>query len=402
MRTANGTGGAMVSPFRKGLSRRLLIIVMATLLPIAGAAAATAATPTAPATPATLNVGFFGRTLPMLAAQAKGFFAAEGLTVNFLQIASSTQAFTALRDGSYDVALTSVDNVVNYRLNAGNSLGSVLDVKAFFSVDYSNWLTLAGRSGITRVEDFRGKVLAVDAPASGFAYVLYEILRRHGLQLGVDYTVVPIGGGAQRFQALIAGSVDGTLLNNGFEIRAQAAGRPLFETVFDVADPYQGSVAASITAWLESHQDVAVRFTRAFYAATRWSFDPANRNEAIQLLMSQPNTTQALAERFYLAQTTPRRGLSPYLVIDQRGLRAVLDLRQAWGGFERPQNLADLSEPDGGIYTFRYWRRAVGKPETDEPYTDNSAASGVTGPRPGDGLLDDMLVYEPVNGEPEM
>jgi ABC-type nitrate/sulfonate/bicarbonate transport system substrate-binding protein len=296
-----------------------------------------------------------------------------------------------------------VDNVVNYRLNAGNPLGATLDVKAFFGVDYSNCLTLAGRTGITRVEDLRGGTLAVDAPTSGFAYVLYEILRRHGLQLGVDYHVVSIGGGAQRFQALIAGTVDGTLLNNGFEIRAQAAGRPLFETVFDVANPYQGSVGAAMNGWLETHPDVAVRFVRAFYAATRWSFDPANQEEATLLLMTQPNTPRALAERFYQAQLTPLRGVSPYLTIDRRGLRSVLTLRQQWGGFEQPQDLWLLSRPIGGIYTLRYWRRAVESFEADEPDDGDDPVSPVgAGPRPGDGLNDGSFVAEPLDGHPEM
>jgi ABC-type nitrate/sulfonate/bicarbonate transport system substrate-binding protein len=356
------------------------------------------------AAPATLNVGFFGRTLPMLAAQAQGFFAAEGLTVNFLQIASSTQAFADLRDGRYDVALTSVDNVVNYRLNAGNALGAVLDVKAFFGVDYSNWLTLAGRTGFASASDLRGRTLAVDAPASGFAFVAYEILRRHGLEPGVDYRVVSIGGGLQRFQALMAGTVDGTLLNNGFEIRAGAAGRPLFETVFDVADPYQGSVGAAMNGWLETHPDEAVRFIRAFYAATRWSFDPANHEAAVQLLMTQPGITRALAEALYLAQLTPRRGVSPDLAISRRGLLSVLTLRQRWGGFERPQDLRLLSKPGGGIYTLRHWRRAVEDFEAEEPEAGDDVAdpAGGSAPRPGAGLDDATLVLEPVDGQPEM
>jgi ABC-type nitrate/sulfonate/bicarbonate transport system substrate-binding protein len=276
---------------------------------------------------------------------------------------------------------------------------------AFFGVDYSNWLTLAGGSGITKVEDFHDRTLAVDAPASGFAYVLYEILLRHGLQQGLapgNYQVVSIGGGAQRFSALVAGSVAGTLLNNGFEIRAQAAGLPLFENVFDVADPYLGSVGASMNGWLETHPDVAVRFVRAFYAATRWSFDPANHAEAVQLLMTQPNTSQALAERFYQAQLTPKRGLSPYLTISRRGLSNVLALRQKWGGFEQAQDLEHLSRPGGGIYTLWYWRRAVEDFEADEPDDSEDATPGTTGPRPGDGLNDSSLVNEPIEGSPEM
>ena len=41
--------------------------------------------------PAKLNVGFFGKNAAMLAAQQQGFFAAQNLTVNYLQIQSSEQ-----------------------------------------------------------------------------------------------------------------------------------------------------------------------------------------------------------------------------------------------------------------------------------------------------------------------
>src|SRR3954466_8449512 len=121
--------------------------------------------------PATLRVGFFGKNAAMLAAQDQGVFAAENLSVTYLQIQSSEQAFTDLRDGKYDIILASIDNVVNFRLNPHNALGAAQQVQAFMSVDYASNLSLAGRLGINSVEDLRGKKVAVDAPASGFAYV---------------------------------------------------------------------------------------------------------------------------------------------------------------------------------------------------------------------------------------
>jgi ABC-type nitrate/sulfonate/bicarbonate transport system substrate-binding protein len=311
--------------------------------------------------PATLKVGFFGKNIAMIAAQDQGFFAAMNLTVQYLQIASSEQAFTDLKNGAYDIILTSVDNVVNYRLNPHNALGATLPVQAFMGIDYSNNLTAAGRLGIEAIEDLRGKVVAVDAPASGFAYVLYEILGNHGLRLGTDYSVKSIGGGASRYSALIARTVDGTLLNNGFELRAAAGGLRLFETVFDIANPYLGSVGVALEPWMQSHGDVLVRFIRAYVAGSAWSFDPANHDAAVAKLMN-PTTPRELAEGMLAAQLTPGKGLIPDAYIGETeriGLANVLFLRQKYDGFEQPQDLRCLASPSGGIYDLQWYRRAV-------------------------------------------
>jgi ABC-type nitrate/sulfonate/bicarbonate transport system substrate-binding protein len=319
--------------------------------------------------PATLKVGFFGKNIAMLAAQAKGFFAAENLSVTYLQIASSEQAFKDLRDGNYDIILSSVDNVVNYRLNPNNALGAIQPVQAFMSVDYANNLTAAGKLGINTVEDLRGKKVAVDAPASGFAYILYEILAKHGLQRNVDYQTVLIGGGAARFNALMAGTVDGTLLNNGFEIRAAAGGRKLFETAYDITYPYLGSVGVAERPWMKAHSDVLIRFIRAYVAASAWSFDPANRAEAIKQLQTQPNTSAALAAKLLDAQLTFGRGLVRDAYIgdfEREGLSNVLQLRQKYDGFENPENLTKLATPAGGIYDLHWYHQAIGDSDTGD------------------------------------
>src|SRR3954470_1291726 len=241
---------------------------------------------------ATLRVGFFGKNAAMLAAQDQGFFATQNLSVTYLQIQSSEQAFADLRDGKYDIILASIDNVVNYRLNPHNALGTIQPVQAFMSVDYGSNLTLVGKLGITSVGDLRGKKVAVDAPASGFAYVLYEILASHGLRRDVDCTTVSIGGGLGRFNAVLAGTVDGTLLNGGFEVRAAAHGRPLFERVYHLSNPFLGgdgrppceslydlpspslgTTGVATEPGRRANRDVFPRFIRAHVAASAWAFD---------------------------------------------------------------------------------------------------------------------------------
>jgi ABC-type nitrate/sulfonate/bicarbonate transport system substrate-binding protein len=309
--------------------------------------------------PATLRVGVFARSLPMLAAEAKGFFARENLTVSFLQVQSSTQQFTSLRDGQYDIVQTAADNVANYRLNDSNPIGARLDVQIFMGQDLGTGLSVVARPGINSIEDLRGKTLSVDAPDSGFAYVLYKILRQHGLERGTDYQIVQTGGVFARYQGLMAGAFDATLLSSGFELRATNAGYPLLESVTAVADPYLSGVSAARQSWMEQNRDVVVRFIRASYDATQWSTDPANREEAIALLMAQPNTSRALAEQLYEEQLDEETGLIPDLSLDRLGLLNVLELREEFGGFDAAQNLRRLTTPASGLYDLSYRRDAV-------------------------------------------
>ncbi|MFL5458595.1 MAG: ABC transporter substrate-binding protein [Myxococcales bacterium] len=318
--------------------------------------------------PATLRVGFFGKNAAMLAAQDQGFFAAQNLSVTYLQIQSSEQAFADLRDGKYDIILASIDNVVNYRLNPHNALGTIQPVQAFLSVDYGSNLTVVGKLGITSVGDLRGKKVAVDAPASGFAYVLYEILASHGLRRDVDYTTVSIGGGLGRFNAVLAGTVDGTLLNGGFEVRAAAQGRPLFESVYDVSNPYLGTTGVAMEPWMQANPDVVVRFIRAYVAASAWAFDPANHDAAVASLVA-PGITPAIAEQILEASLVPGKGMVRDATIgefEREGLAHVLYLRRKYEGFETEQDLTRLATPAGRIYDLHWYQQAIGNPDGRE------------------------------------
>jgi ABC-type nitrate/sulfonate/bicarbonate transport system substrate-binding protein len=109
----------MTSCFLQKALRLSSLLLTATLFLLSPSAASFAH-----AAPATLRVGVFSRTLPMPAAQSKGFLERENLTVSYLQVQSSTQQFTFLRDGQYDIVNTAIDNVINYRLNDSNPIGA--------------------------------------------------------------------------------------------------------------------------------------------------------------------------------------------------------------------------------------------------------------------------------------
>ena len=322
-------------------------------------ALALAASPTrAQTAPITVRVGYFSPSLPLMAAQAKGFFAEENIALSTFQVRSSVQMFQRVRDGLMDVAISSPDNPVNYRLNPHNAVGQALDVTMLYGADLGLQLSLVGRGPFTTIGDLRGKRIGVDAPDSGFAYVLYKILANHGLAR-TDYTVVVVGGTPIRLAALRAGSIDATLLNADSVVRAGNEGMNLLAPVAEVATPYLGTVASARESWLAANPGLAVGFIRAYWRGQQWALDPANHAEAVALLRTLPNTPAPLAEQIYAQLTQDPTGLIPDASLDRRGLLNVIRLRDEFGGFETDQNLRWLDTPASGIFDLSFYRRAT-------------------------------------------
>ncbi|MPZ62764.1 MAG: PhnD/SsuA/transferrin family substrate-binding protein [Propionibacteriales bacterium] len=302
-----------------------------------------------PSTP--VRLGCFYRSLPMMVAQQNGYFDEVGIEVEYQQVTSSTQQFEYLQDGRYDVVQTSPDNTANYRYNDGNPIGTRVDGKGFMGMDYGMQLIVVARSGIESLGQLRGRTVAVDAPASGFAYALYEILERAGLRRDIDYSVVSAGGVYDRYQAFVnSDEFDATLLSGGFETRAANAGFVMLDSVYDVANPYLGVWGAATTSWLEGSRDTAEALVAAYRSATRWCFEPGNHEQCLDLLMQQPDTPRGLAEQLYDIQLREGVGNVPDVGIEPEAVRNVLRLREKFGGFEGDVDVEAVTAPGGDLY----------------------------------------------------
>ena len=313
-----------------------------------------------------MNVGYFSKSPVITMGMKHGFFAAENIAVNAVQTASSPQIFKNLRDGVHDVILTQIDNVFNYRYNPSNPNHSVFEPVAFIGTDWGNGAALVTRKGITSVEELRGKTVAVDSPNSGFAFVLYGILRAHGLMPG-DYTVIvpkkadgtQDSGTPARFTRLQAGEFDATILNSGFQFRAEAAGYPVLGQISDAADPFMGGSGVARRDWLDANPDLAVRFIRAYVAAENYVLDPANKSELIAQLTTEASGNALVANKTYDLLLRQGEGLTPEASIDMKGLYETAKLRDSFGGFDTPQNLEYLTSPASGMFDLSYWRMAT-------------------------------------------
>lgn len=195
-------------------------------------------------TQAHLRVGTFTPSLLIDLARSTGRLAAAGLVVTETPVPSSPAQFRALEDGTFDVVMTSPDNVLAYRFLSINPLGHNVPVKILAGVDRGLGLSLWLAPTILDVADVRGRVVGVDVPQSGFAFVAFELLERAGLHRD-DYTVESMGSTPRRAAALAEGGCVATVLNAGNELRASTAGCRVVSTVADIG-PYLGTVIATL------------------------------------------------------------------------------------------------------------------------------------------------------------
>src|SRR3977135_1324267 len=313
---------------------RVLILVAALL---AGCAAQ------APTPPKPVNLIVFpgGFNWPGWVAQEKGLFAKNGIEVRLTPTVSSVFQLTNLIDGKFDIASTAIDNLIAYREGQGEEPVLGRDLQAVMGGD-TGFLRLVTVPEVTSYAQLRGKTLSVDALTTGYAFVLIEMLERAGLKER-DYKLERAGGVLQRFQALMEKKHAGTLLLSPFEVQAEAKGYHRLDNATDVLGRYQGLVAGARKSWADAHRAEVIAYIRAFSDAVEWLYDPANKDEALNILLRNlPGLAGRRANR--LRRFARPQGRIPAQGEYRHGGRqdgacAALEIRAAAQGPERSLSL---------------------------------------------------------------
>ena len=306
--------------------------------------------------PLRLNVFPSGSNWPVWVAQEKGFLARHGVAVAVTATPSSSAQFAGLLAGRTDIASTAIDNVVAYAEGQGEAPGAAGIAHDLVSVAGVNngFLRLVTVPEVRSFADLRGKELAVDALTTGFAFVLHRLLERGGLAEG-EARLVRVGGTTQRFDALMERRQAGTLLTVPLDAVAARRGFNVLADPSELLGAYQGLTFAVQRAWAAANRPRLVAFLRAYLEALAWLYTPANRGEAVALMVRNlAGVTPELAEVSYDAMLHPRTGFPRRAELDMPGIATVLSLRAAYGpggrSFADPERYVDrryLAEAQG-------------------------------------------------------
>ena len=278
------------------------------------------------------------QNLPLFAAQSNGLFAKRGLAID-IQIAPTSEEMRAgLADGRWQIIHTAVDNGL-----AMADVGKV-DI-AIVSGGDNSFNRVIVQPDINTFADLRGKTVIVDALDTAYAFQLYEILKRNGLNKG-DYNVKSIGATFKRLANLEQNKDSkASMLNPPFSLRAVNSGMKEMGSVAKMLGPYQGTGTVVLRSWAHANSDVLVEYIQAYIEGLRWSLDLKNKDQAIKLLADRLELPQDIASATYAIAVDPVEGLAADARFDMEGFANVLELRTDWSGVAHgaPEKYLDLS-----------------------------------------------------------
>lgn len=268
--------------------------------------------------------------LPLWAGLEKGLFARRGVAPEIETTPSSTYQLQKLIDGEFDMACGAVDNFIAYQEGAGEAetkrepnlcvLMGATQIDVAFVV----------RPEIESYEDLKGSKLALDALATGFAFVLYRMLDDAGLTSD-DYEMVSVGATPKRWEAVQNGDYAGTLLIEPFTGMARAAGYRVLGSSLDTFEHYPGQMFGADRDWAAENRGTVVNFMKGYFDALDWTHDPTYREEAEAILAkNMPQMKPQAISPTLDKLLSPRTGLVPAAKVDLEGLETVLELRSQY------------------------------------------------------------------------
>ena len=269
--------------------------------------------------------------LPIFVANEKGWFAKRGVTLDMKLTPNSAYQAEALAKGEFDVAGTAFDNVVAYTEGQGAvAFDTPPDFFAFLGATQIE-LAIVARPEFKSVADLAGQRLALDAPGTGFAFVLYHMLEKGGVKPG-EYERDAVGATPTRWESVRDGKHAATMTIEPFTSIGGAQGFNILARSTESLADYQGGVFASRRSWAAKNPEALKGFVKAYLDGLDWTLDPANREEATRILLrNMPDIKPGVAGSVMASLLSPASGLTPRGAVTIPGVRAVLDLRSRYG-----------------------------------------------------------------------
>jgi NitT/TauT family transport system substrate-binding protein len=226
-----------------------------------------------------IRIGLPNRGVPnlgLIAAQRYGFFRAQGLDAELIVMRPSISLQTLMAgDLDFSTVLAS----------AARASVSGLPLRIVMSLTVGQDFSLVVRPDIRRMEELKGKTLAVSGVGEFTDVGLRLLLKKYGLVPETDVKLRALfGNHPLRLSALQAGQIDGTVMSMPYNKMAVKWGFRELVHLREVIKTPQGGLVTTVQK-LRSEPDLVLRSIKAALTANRFLKD--NKNEFITLLAKE-------------------------------------------------------------------------------------------------------------------
>jgi len=262
------------------------------------------------------NVSRTVEQLPNYAATDKGFFTQEGIQGDVVLIGSTDTLIQALIAGQINVAIVDPSAAINAveRVASLKIIGGTVPIAAY---------TLVGCPKYKTIKELKGTTLGVVSLVSGSTIFLREMLKKEGLELNRDYSIIQGGPTTQRLLSLKGCNTSATMVLGGDLPRARELGFAEIARLQDYVPNLQFHSFIVDSRWAEANSPLTVRYLKAMVRAMQWAH--ASKEEAADLITKRTGIplkyTRTTVEE-YLSQGIISRDGS----VNREGFQQLIDL----------------------------------------------------------------------------
>ena len=254
-------------------------------------------------------------------AEQKGFYKARNLQIRELRVSDSPALLQAVASGSVDAGASLGDLAVR-AIDKGAPIvvsGAMIG-KAI--------LRLYAAKDIAAPADLAGKKVTAGAVRGGTA----NLMKHQFKKLGVDpagLQLVSIANSRDRIVAMGNGQVSAALLIAPFDTLAERDGAKLLDVY---REPYVETPLILNRTWAEQNRATATALTGAMRQAAAWINDPANKDDAIDILARYTNTPRDICAASYAFIIGEQAAIPADFAVTRAGLENMYAIDADVGG----------------------------------------------------------------------
>lgn len=272
----------------------------------------------------TVNFGYSaisGSFAPLWVGFDQGLFAKYGIDLKMAYIQGNRVMMSALTAGEIQLYQGGAEGLI--RLVSGGGDGIFVATQYNFVGHY----VLMTDPGISRLEDLRGKRIALDPTSPTYGYML-KVLEKVGLKKD-DVTFVQFGSAGQpeRAMAVIRKQAAATILTAPNTYAAEKQGLKKFPIIRELGIRQLITVTATPKKYLRERRDIVDAFLRGYVEAL--AYVKAQRDVTMKIIAKYTRQRDPeVLTKFYddLVRDLPR---IPY--VDEVSARATVEAMQAQG-----------------------------------------------------------------------
>ena len=217
-------------------------------------------------------------TWPYYVAMNKGMLAQHGMEFDIVYGQSASNILQQLVGGSVDLVVSTSINEPIHAAAKGAPVGilRIVGKVAPYAVDAAK--------DVHSLKELKGKTVAIGGLTDITRVYFERMLEPNGIHWG-EYDTITVGSTTGRLAALRSGAVAATMLLPPYSFQAEAAGFNKIGLVVDYAPDLPFTATVLSISWAQKHADLVRGINEAFDEGLKWLDDPANKEEAIGMLV---------------------------------------------------------------------------------------------------------------------